>query len=97
MVCINYNRLARYKKIIIPIPLICFFRTFVVHYPLFFVIKMKEYSWQKKLALEDYYLSPEGYVIFTEHYHLKRGYCCQNACKHCPYGFKKGDFKSKKD
>ncbi|MFM8432025.1 MAG: DUF5522 domain-containing protein [Bacteroidota bacterium] len=37
----------------------------------------------------DYYLSPEGYVVFTEQYHLKRGYCCQNGCRHCPYGFRK--------
>ena len=36
----------------------------------------------------DYYLSKEGYIIFTEEYHLKRGYCCKNSCKHCPYSFK---------
>lgn len=35
----------------------------------------------------DYYLSPEGYSVFTEQYHLKRGYCCQSNCRHCPYGF----------
>lgn len=38
---------------------------------------------------EDYYLSEEGYIVFTEKYHLKRGYCCQSGCKHCPYGFNK--------
>lgn len=38
---------------------------------------------------EDYYLTPEGYVVFTAVYHRKRGYCCQNGCRHCPYGFKK--------
>lgn len=37
----------------------------------------------------DYYLSPEGYKIMTEKYLLKRGYCCQSGCKHCPYGFDK--------
>ncbi|MCK8491530.1 DUF5522 domain-containing protein [Spirosoma sp. RP8] len=37
----------------------------------------------------DYYYTPEGYVVFTGTYHLKRGYCCQNGCRHCPYGFKK--------
>lgn len=36
---------------------------------------------------EDYYFSEEGFVIFTEKYHLKRGHCCQSGCKHCPYGF----------
>lgn len=37
----------------------------------------------------DYYLSPEGFIVFTEQYHLKRGYCCKSGCKHCPYGFDK--------
>jgi hypothetical protein len=37
----------------------------------------------------DYYYSPEGYIIFTEHYHRKRGFCCQSGCKHCPYGYDK--------
>ncbi len=36
---------------------------------------------------KDYYLSPEGYRVFTESYHLKRGYCCKSNCRHCPYGF----------
>ncbi len=42
-----------------------------------------------RLEPEDYYHSEEGYLIFTEQYHLKRGYCCENGCLHCPYGFKK--------
>ncbi len=33
----------------------------------------------------DYYLNELGYKVFTEQYLLKRGYCCKNACKHCPY------------
>ncbi|WP_018618207.1 DUF5522 domain-containing protein [Spirosoma luteum] len=41
------------------------------------------------LTTKDYYLTPEGYMVFTAAYHLKRGYCCQNGCRHCPYGFKK--------
>jgi len=32
----------------------------------------------------DYYLE-NGYWVFTEHYHLKRGTCCGSACRHCPY------------
>ncbi|MBM3431602.1 MAG: hypothetical protein FJX92_01185 [Bacteroidetes bacterium] len=35
----------------------------------------------------DYYLSPEGRVVFTEKYHLDKGYCCGNGCRHCPYDF----------
>lgn len=42
-----------------------------------------------KLEPGDFYKSEEGYLIFTEQYLLKRGYCCQNGCKHCPYGFTK--------
>ena len=39
----------------------------------------------------DYYLTPEGYIVFTEQYHLKRGYCCQSDCRHCPYKKPKAD------
>ncbi|MFY7887568.1 MAG: DUF5522 domain-containing protein [Spirosomataceae bacterium] len=41
------------------------------------------------LTSEDYYLNEQGYMVFTAKYHLKRGHCCKNGCKHCPYGFKK--------
>jgi len=37
---------------------------------------------------EDYYLENGNYV-FTAHYLLKRGYCCESGCRHCPYGFTK--------
>lgn len=37
----------------------------------------------------DYYINDEGNWVFTTFYHLRKGYCCQNGCKHCPYGFKK--------
>jgi hypothetical protein len=30
-----------------------------------------------------------GFMVFTAAYHLRRGYCCRNGCRHCPYGFKK--------
>ena len=33
---------------------------------------------------KDYY-EVGGKVIFTAHFHLKRGHCCNNGCKHCPY------------
>ena len=36
----------------------------------------------------DYYLDENGLMVFTAAYHLKRGYCCKNACRHCPYDFK---------
>jgi 2-iminoacetate synthase ThiH len=31
-----------------------------------------------------YYLDGDK-VVFTEAYFLKRGYCCGNKCRHCPY------------
>ena len=42
-------------------------------------------GWLDKFEPDEYYLSPEGYIIFTEKYHLKRGYCCQSGCRHCPW------------
>ncbi|MCS7073974.1 MAG: DUF5522 domain-containing protein [Bacteroidia bacterium] len=44
------------------------------------------YSATKLIPGEDYYISEQGFFVFTEAYHLKRGYCCGNGCKHCPYG-----------
>lgn len=50
---------------------------------------MDRFSNTTQLEEDDFYYSPEGYKVFTEKYLLKRGYCCQNGCKHCPYGFGK--------
>ena len=52
----------------------------------------------KSVETEDYYTNEEGYIVFTEKYHLKRGYCCKSNCKHCPYGYdiKTGELKPKK-
>ncbi|MFZ4634574.1 MAG: DUF5522 domain-containing protein [Saprospiraceae bacterium] len=36
----------------------------------------------------DFYLE-NGFVVFTEQFLRKRGYCCQSGCRHCPYGFVK--------
>ena len=55
---------------------------------------MKGFSKIDQLDKDEYYYSKEGYVVFTEKYHLKRGYCCQSNCKHCPY---KKDDKKKRD
>jgi hypothetical protein len=26
-----------------------------------------------------------GLMVFAEAFHLRRGYCCGNGCRHCPY------------
>jgi hypothetical protein len=36
---------------------------------------------------EDYHVE-NGLFVFSEKYHLKRGYCCKSGCRHCPYGFR---------
>ena len=36
---------------------------------------------------EDYYFNENGFMVFTAAYLLKRGYCCESGCRHCPYGF----------
>jgi len=55
------------------------------------------FSKRSNLTEEDYYISEEGYIIFTEEYHLKRGYCCKSGCKHCTYGYDKKTGEFKKD
>ena len=35
-------------------------------------------------SLPDYYYEGK-WMVFTAHYHLKRGRCCKNGCRHCPY------------
>ena len=42
----------------------------------------------EKLDLDDFYIE-NGFMVFTEKYLLKRGYCCESRCRHCPYGFEK--------
>jgi hypothetical protein len=32
----------------------------------------------------DYYVE-NGFYVFTAYYLQNRGYCCDNACRHCPY------------
>ena len=34
-----------------------------------------------------YYFNEEGLVVLTEAYHLQRGYCCSNGCRHCPFNY----------
>ena len=38
------------------------------------------------LEPDDFYLE-HGLMVLTERYHLKRGSCCGNGCRHCPYGY----------
>ncbi len=42
---------------------------------------------QQLVEGEDYYFNEEGYIVLTENFHLKKGNCCGNGCKHCPYNY----------
>lgn len=37
------------------------------------------------IAPIDFYIE-NGFYVFTSWFHLKRGNCCKNQCRHCPYG-----------
>jgi len=39
----------------------------------------------QSLCSPDYYVDPDGRLVFTADYHLRRGYCCGSGCRHCPY------------
>lgn len=34
---------------------------------------------------KDFYFDEKGILIFTEEYLKRKGYCCNNNCRHCPY------------
>ena len=38
----------------------------------------------KKLLPSDYYMEGDR-LIFTAQFHIRRGSCCGNYCRHCPY------------
>lgn len=44
----------------------------------------RESSAPAALAAEDFYCE-NGFIVFTAAYHLKRGYCCNSGCRHCPF------------
>jgi len=35
----------------------------------------------------DFYFDESGLMVLTENFHLKRGFCCGNGCRHCPYDY----------
>ena len=45
---------------------------------------IQELYYKEQTQQKDFYWE-NGYRVMTEKYHLKRGYCCKNNCRHCPY------------
>jgi len=41
-----------------------------------------------KLKPDEFYWD-KGKMVLTEIYHKRRGYCCNNGCRHCAYKNKK--------
>lgn len=39
----------------------------------------------KEFSENTHYYLEEGRVVFTALFHLERGQCCGNRCRHCPY------------
>ena len=39
----------------------------------------------RKLVEGVHYYHEDGLMVLTERYHLSRGQCCGNDCRHCPY------------
>lgn len=37
------------------------------------------------MEINNNYYYENGMVVFTEAFLLKRGFCCHNGCRHCPY------------
>jgi len=38
-----------------------------------------------KLLPTDFYYDELGRRVMTESYHCRRGSCCGNGCRHCPF------------
>ncbi len=34
-----------------------------------------------------FYFDDNGFLVFTEQFHLKKGFCCGLGCRHCPYNY----------
>lgn len=44
----------------------------------------KAASKEKIVEAVDFYFE-NGLMVLTEHFLKKRGFCCSNDCRHCPY------------
>lgn len=45
----------------------------------------KSFSESKNLIEEIDYTVENNNMVFSRWFFLKRGYCCSNGCRHCPY------------
>ncbi|RYG04361.1 MAG: hypothetical protein EOO02_06335 [Chitinophagaceae bacterium] len=53
------------------------------------ISKQHQFPTQKEFLIEGlHYYKENGYFVFTPLYHMLRGHCCKNGCRHCVYGFR---------
>jgi len=46
----------------------------------------KTRSWKARSThSDDFYFDHNNLMVFTANYLQRRGYCCGNSCRHCPY------------
>ena len=50
--------------------------------------KIKQHAQEETVKLSKDFYYENSFKVMTEEYHLKRGYCCKNNCRHCPYEYK---------
>ena len=48
-------------------------------------MKQENIKREKLKLLPSYFYEEKGRTVFTEEYHIERGYCCGNRCRHCPF------------
>lgn len=52
------------------------------------IVDIEEIHRRAILGKQSTYIDPStGFTVFTELAHLKRGKCCGNQCRHCPFGW----------
>ena len=56
--------------------------------------KKKGLTLKERINIEKY--NEDGLYVSTEGKHLRRGWCCDNTCRHCPY-IPEYSFKVKKE
>ena len=54
---------------------------------------MSAHNIKEKLIQNVHYYVDKERVVFTAFFHIQRGSCCGNGCRHCPYDpkFEKGN------
>jgi len=58
--------------------------------------KLYHFPVQKEMFVEGlHYYKENGDWVFTELYHLLRGYCCRSGCRHCVYGYQQQEINHK--